>query len=456
MAEIVDIHDLKPHKDSAIFAPPLQADEYERLKSDIAERGIQDALQVCGNVILCGHNRYRIALELGLTEVPVERKEGLNHNQQILHAGRDNLLRRQMDPDQRTLLVTNPEYRKAYDAEAARKRKEGASKGGKSAPGAGRGKKKAHKDVPKLAQASERDGPKTRDLLAEEAHVSHTKIDQGTKLWAEAPEKAEEIITQGAEAKESVARIVGEMRRRERASESQKIIEQGSADFSSLFKLQRYDVWGFQGLDPGFGRPWPGNIPASLVANVLYYFTEKGALVIDPMAGGGVTGDVCKALGRECLMSDINPSAENIMRHDIGSGLVPETEGKADLVFLDPPYWTLKDSEYSKDGAASMKWIDWCNWLISLSAYTWRMLKVDGYAAALMQDNLTKDVNPGQWSTPSTLELHKAMESSGMVFQIEISVPLSTQQVTPRDMEWARLNRRILGIRRSLLIYQKK
>ena len=40
--------------------------------------------------------------------------------------------------------------------------------------------------------------------------------------------------------------------------------------------------------DERFGDDWPGRIPAQLVAHTLFYFTNPGDLVFDPMAGGCV------------------------------------------------------------------------------------------------------------------------------------------------------------------------
>jgi hypothetical protein len=36
---------------------------------------------------------------------------------------------------------------------------------------------------------------------------------------------------------------------------------------------------------------------AQLVAHILYFFSEPGDLVLDPMAGGGVCADTCLAMG---------------------------------------------------------------------------------------------------------------------------------------------------------------
>jgi hypothetical protein len=48
--------------------------------------------------------------------------------------------------------------------------------------------------------------------------------------------------------------------------------------------LRTWDQWNFNDVDHRFGDPWPGRIPAQLVAHTLFYFTRKNDLVLDPMA----------------------------------------------------------------------------------------------------------------------------------------------------------------------------
>lgn len=49
-----------------------------------------------------------------------------------------------------------------------------------------------------------------------------------------------------------------------------------------------------------WGRVTPGRLPAQLVAHTLFYFTQQGDLVFDPMAGGGIVPDTCLAFNRKC------------------------------------------------------------------------------------------------------------------------------------------------------------
>jgi len=60
--------------------------------------------------------------------------------------------------------------------------------------------------------------------------------------------------------------------------------------------------WG----DKRFGDDWPGRIPAQMIAHILYYFSDQNALVLDPMAGGGVVAETCLAFNRKCWSFDMD------------------------------------------------------------------------------------------------------------------------------------------------------
>jgi DNA modification methylase len=102
--------------------------------------------------------------------------------------------------------------------------------------------------------------------------------------------------------------------------------------------IRPYDVWNFQRTDKAFSSEH--STPAQLIANALYFFTKQGSIVIDPMAGSGVVGEVCKRMQRRYKMYDINPTRNDIQKLDITKGF-PNV--KADLVFWDPPYHNKLD-----------------------------------------------------------------------------------------------------------------
>jgi ParB-like chromosome segregation protein Spo0J len=102
----IDPELLKPNPDNKIFNP-LSGKDYELLKEDIRERGIIDPLIIRQDkVLLTGHNRLRIALELKLKTIPVRKIEsGLKPKDEKKFLVLDNLLRRQLSPTEKESLI---------------------------------------------------------------------------------------------------------------------------------------------------------------------------------------------------------------------------------------------------------------------------------------------------------------------------------------------------------------
>ena len=95
--------------------------------------------------------------------------------------------------------------------------------------------------------------------------------------------------------------------------------------FTAGFRPTPYDVWAFR-HDRAFGIPHPGSIPPAIVAHALHYLHAPGALVVDPMAGGGTTLDVCESMGRRCLAYDLHPYVQRSKQHDVREGFPPEAQ----------------------------------------------------------------------------------------------------------------------------------
>ncbi len=122
--------------------------------------------------------------------------------------------------------------------------------------------------------------------------------------------------------------------------------------------LRTWDLWNWGDCDKRFGDDWPGRIPAQLIAHILYYTTKQNDLVLDPMAGGGVTPDTCLAMGRRCWSFDmedrpdtrpeIEPYYWDLKSKDWKS-TIPASKDKPDLLIMDPPYFSKKEKEYDKE-----------------------------------------------------------------------------------------------------------
>lgn len=116
-------------------------------------------------------------------------------------------------------------------------------------------------------------------------------------------------------------------------------------------KLQTSTLWyhpSQQYGDSRKGNPaYEGRTPSWIVWNLLQRYTREGDLVVDPFCGGGTTLDVARELGRRALGYDIAPTREDVFRADARA--LPLEDGKADFVFMDPPYST--HVKYSGDPA---------------------------------------------------------------------------------------------------------
>lgn len=125
------------------------------------------------------------------------------------------------------------------------------------------------------------------------------------------------------------------------------------------FDLKERNVWSFDAPDPRFGKSgYKGRLPGQILANALFYYTEPGAAVLDPMAGSGTTGDVIASVphfsGYTCKMYDEEPSDSRIERANILLTGIPEQSNSMDYVFLDPPaefYPRGDDSNFSPAAA---------------------------------------------------------------------------------------------------------
>src|SRR5688572_5433556 len=105
-------------------------------------------------------------------------------------------------------------------------------------------------------------------------------------------------------------------------------------------------LWDYPSQDYGEGQQgragYKGATPSYIVWNLLQRYTKEKELVVDPFAGSGTTLDVARDLNRRALGYDVHPTRKDIFRVDARK-LPPELTGKADFVFMDPPYSTHLD-----------------------------------------------------------------------------------------------------------------
>lgn len=118
-------------------------------------------------------------------------------------------------------------------------------------------------------------------------------------------------------------------------------------------KLQRQvtTLWDYPsqnyGREDQGDRGYIGATPSYIIWNCLMRYTNENDLVVDPMCGSGTTIDVCRDTKRRALGYDINPTRKDIFRSDARK--LPLEDGKADFVFVDPPYGDNVDYSDEKE-----------------------------------------------------------------------------------------------------------
>ena len=222
--------------------------------------------------------------------------------------------------------------------------------------------------------------------------------------------------------------------------------------FTSGFRPTPYDVWSFK-HDRAFGIPHPGSIPPGIVAHTLHYFTEPGGRVVDPMAGGGTTLDVCESMGRQCLAYDLEPVRPEIRRHDATTPFPTETSG-CDLIFCDPPYHTMLARRYAEEGASDLPLTSWLSFLDALARNSFVALRPGGRVALLLANQTEKDLPAGHGYLDLAFLGYNALTKAGFLPERRISCPMDGSYL-PQHVRQARLEGRMLGQVRDLIIARK-
>jgi hypothetical protein len=250
--------------------------------------------------------------------------------------------------------------------------------------------------------------------------------------------RAASAVAQLDSKRKTIHSVYKDMRRRER--------------FTTGFRPTPYDVWSFR-HDPAFGIPYPGSIPPAVVAHTLHYYTSPGALVVDPMAGGGTTLDVCQSMGRRCLAYDLQPARPDVQCLDVRLGLPDEASG-CDLIFCDPPYHTMLARQYSRDGIAAAPLTDWIAFLHTLARHAFSTLRPGGYLSLLLAAQTEKDLPAGFGYLDHAFFAYIASVRAGFLPERRITCPMNGAYL-PQQVRSARNEGRLLGQVRDLLVMRK-
>jgi hypothetical protein len=225
------------------------------------------------------------------------------------------------------------------------------------------------------------------------------------------------------------------------------------ADFASPPpSRQHFDVWQFATADHDAGaQSYFGAIPPQVIENLLWFFTEPGQIVVDPFAGSGTTIDVAKRMGRRVWASDIRGNQYSphlpIHKHDITAGWPDDAPSKADLVFLDPPYWKQATGRYSQE-PNELAEMDLAAFYAAWAAAVEIATKHAKRIAYIISPTQDEDGSVVDHAT----DMLAAFEKPGWRVKRRIIVPYSTQQATGQQVTWARDNRRMLKLYRDLVV----
>ncbi|MBI1322541.1 chromosome partitioning protein ParB [bacterium] len=219
------------------------------------------------------------------------------------------------------------------------------------------------------------------------------------------------------------------------------------------FQPTPYDVWMFK-HDRAYGTRYPGSIPAGIVANALHYFSEPGDLVVDPMAGGGTTIDVCSSMNRRCLAYDLAPNRPDIVLHDISRNSLPDEAADCDLIFLDPPYHSMLDGHYAVGSVSELTDEAWTTALERIYERCYAALRPGGVLAVLIANRTEKGLPSGWGYVDHAFESYRILTGLGFLPLRRISCPMEGAY-RPDQINASRSGKRLLGQVRDLVVTRK-
>ena len=154
--------------------------------------------------------------------------------------------------------------------------------------------------------------------------------------------------------------------------------------------LWNYHSQNYPGSKQG-NTEYVGATPSYVIWNLLQRYTKPQDLVLDPMAGSGTTLDVARDLDRRALGYDVEPTREDIFRVDARK--MPLETGKADFVFVDPPYSNHIQYSGRKEciGELDARKGGYFEAMALVIAEIHRVLKHDRYMALYVCDSFKKD-----------------------------------------------------------------
>ena len=229
--------------------------------------------------------------------------------------------------------------------------------------------------------------------------------------------------------------------------------------------LRTWDYWFYNDVDKRFGDDWPGRIPAQMIAHMLYYFTEQGELVMDPMAGGGVVPDTCLVLNRRCVSFDMDahPDARPEIQKwfwDTDNMKWPlDRKTKPDLILFDPPYFSKKKDGYHKDSIAGLEKQEYLRFFEGFFSLASEHSKKETILAIINADWRDFQGRPAReetWENSILIDDYlNALGKGGWKMTHMIQAPMSSERFNAGVVS-AMQKKKILGVTSRYVIVAKK
>jgi len=210
--------------------------------------------------------------------------------------------------------------------------------------------------------------------------------------------------------------------------------------------IDPFNVWYFPqpSTDYGDRHTW-GTVDPQVIEQILYYFTESGDLIVDPMAGQGIIAEVCAKFGRRCLMYDLDPIHSKVKKNDVINGFPPEAQG-CNHIYLDPPYFNLK-----VDGAFNNDLREFYDFVRHLARVSLSTVRHGGHIFFIMCDKTKGDFEPLISRCFGIFDRLGAQS----VARVSIPLPPPHNPHTGALIARARETRRLMGRDRTLFVFRR-
>jgi len=214
-----------------------------------------------------------------------------------------------------------------------------------------------------------------------------------------------------------------------------------------------YDFWYFSGTHDLFGYDYAGRLGGQVILQLLYFFTKQRDLIVDPMAGSGTVVHACLLMNRRCLAFDVNPECAR-RRVDVRVGDAIEAikglKRKADLIFLDPPFFKKKEREYGDLSISSLSREEYLDYLGRLAGECRKKLAPGGRLALIMSDYTEDDPR-------RSIFIHhyvNLFEEKGFMTERIIQTPYSSEQLLPAQYQRLVKSRKLAWLARYIVVFR--